>query len=95
MTKTYAFCDTNAGLLQGIQTAETLDDAIRLHAAEVGLIEEISLDLAYAEVSESEAAALMKWSDSGCKSDFEPQGIVWHTKADDDVRETLGFAPRD
>lgn len=93
MATTYAFCDTNAGFLQGLVAADSLNDALEKHAADVGLIEEIGLDLSYAAVSQEDAQALEAWSEGGCKSDL-PSHITWRTLTDEDVREVLGFGPR-
>ena len=93
-TETYAFCDTYAGYLQGLVTADCVDDALRLHAAEVGLIPEIGLDLRYAVVSQDEARALDMWADNPRRQPI-PADITWRTLADKDVREVLGFPPRD
>lgn len=83
---TYAICDRNAGLLQGVYEAETIDDAIKAHAVEVGLIEEIDLAMLYATVTEAEKAELLR-------EEF-PESIEWSTIPDERVRDILGFDPR-
>lgn len=93
----FAFMDCNAGFYQSSHVANDKNEAIRAYAAHVGLIEEIKLDLFIAEVS-SEQLCVLEQVDSADMTDKEQSTIdiiSWKKIGDADVREILGFGPRE
>ncbi len=92
MMALYAFMDVNAGFWQGVQEADTLEAALKLHAADVGLIPEGDLDLFHAEVTREQIAALEAWTANGSPSDTEPP-VEWIRMSDENTREILGYGP--
>lgn len=95
MTK-FAFMDTNAGYFQGAYEANTLEDAIKFYASDVGLIEEIDLSTYYAEISSTDEKHLNQWADADFSNDDQDLSdkldkIQWDHISDYTVRVMLGY----
>ena len=94
----YAFTDTGAGYYQGSQTADSLDEAIRLYAAHVGLPENIGLALRVAKVDAKQDAVLNIDNFNFVRLSDEDEAVAntieWREISDEYVRQVLGFAPR-